>query len=50
MWELRDEVTNKVVYVGTEKECLEFSKKSPEVNYIMVECTKREDIGDKQWN
>lgn len=41
MWELRDEVTGKVVFVGTEKECLEYSKKFPEVNYIMVKYEKR---------
>lgn len=40
MWELRDEYTNKVVFVGTEKECLEYSKKFPEVNYIMVKCER----------
>ena len=43
MWELRDEVANKVVFVGTEKECLEFSKKFPEVNYIMVKCERRKE-------
>ena len=37
MWELRDEVTNKVVYVGTEEECIEYSKKHPEINFLMVE-------------
>lgn len=46
MWELRDEVTNKVVFVGTEAECLEYSKKFPEVNYIMVECEKGKNKGD----
>lgn len=40
MWELRDEYTNKVVFVGNEKECLEYSKEHPEVNYIMVKCQK----------
>ena len=41
MWELRDEVTNKVVFVGTEAECLEYSKKFPKVNFIMVEVKKK---------
>ena len=36
MWELRDEYTNKVVFTGTEKECLEYSKKFPEINYILT--------------
>lgn len=43
MWELRDEVTNKVIFVGNESECMEYSKKFPEVNYIMVECKKVKD-------
>lgn len=37
MFELRDEVTNKVIFVGSEKECLNFSKEHPEVNFIMTE-------------
>lgn len=37
MWELRDEVTNKVVYVGTEEECLAYSKKHPEINFLLNE-------------
>ena len=46
MWELRDEVTNKVVFVGTEAECLEYSKKFPEINFIMVECEKVKSKGE----
>ena len=46
MWELRDEITNKVVFVGTEAECLEYSKKFPEVNFIMVECKKGKSKGE----
>jgi len=46
MWELRDEVTNKVVFVGTEQECLEYSKKFPEINFIMVECKKAKSKGE----
>ena len=37
MWELRDEVTNKVVYVGTEEECLNYSKEHPNENFLMEE-------------
>ena len=36
MWELRDEVTNKVIFVGTEADCLKYSKEHPEVNYILT--------------
>ena len=44
MWELRDEVTNKVVFTGTEKECLDYSKRFPEINFIMSEVATKSHI------
>ena len=37
MVELRDSKTDKVVFVGTEKECIEYSKKEPERSFYFVE-------------
>ncbi len=35
MFELIDEQSGKVKKVGTEQECLEFSKQNPSCNYIL---------------
>ena len=41
MWEIRDEYTNKVLFVGTMEECLKYSKDHPDINFILTE-VKRE--------
>lgn len=40
MWEIRDEYTNKVLFVGTYEQCLEYSKQHPDVNFLMTEANK----------
>lgn len=40
MWELRDEVTNKVIFVGSEEECMKYSKEHPGINYILTKAEK----------
>ena len=40
MWEIRDEYTEKVLYVGTYEQCLQYSKDHPNINFIMTEANK----------
>lgn len=40
MFEMIDETTNKVKFIGTEKQCLEFSMKNPNCKYIMHDISK----------
>ena len=40
MWEIRDEYTNKVLYVGTYEQCLEYSKAHLDIKFIMTEANK----------
>lgn len=40
MWEIRDEYTNKVLFVGTYEQCLEYSKQHPDTNFLMTEANK----------
>jgi len=42
LYQMEDPKSNRVKFVGTEKECIEFSKKNPEINYIMTEVKKNE--------
>ncbi len=37
LYQLEDAKSERVVFVGTEKECLEYTKEDPERNYIMTE-------------
>lgn len=37
LYQMEDPKSERIVYVGTEKQCLEFSKKEPEITYIMTE-------------
>lgn len=37
LYQLEDAKSERVVFVGTEKECLEYTKEEPERNYIMTE-------------
>lgn len=40
MWELYDDKTDKIVFVGTEEECEEYSKHYPERKFYMIEVKK----------
>ena len=37
LYQLEDAKSERVVFVGTEKECLEYTKEDPDRNYIMTE-------------
>ena len=37
IFQMEDAKTDRVVFVGTEKECIEFSKENPDRNFIMTE-------------
>lgn len=37
LYQMEDAKSNRVEFVGTEKECMEYSKENPERNYIMTE-------------
>lgn len=37
LYQLEDVKSERVVFVGTEKECLDYTKEDPDRNYIMTE-------------
>ena len=41
MWEIRDEYTEKVLFVGTYEQCLQYSKEHPDTNFILTEANKQ---------
>ncbi len=40
MWGLYDDKTDRLVYVGSEKECEEYTKAFPETKFYMVDLQK----------
>ena len=36
LYEMEEAKSQRIVFVGTEKECIEFSKKNPDVKYNMI--------------
>ena len=36
LFQMEDAKTDRVVFVGTEKECIQFSKENPEIRYNMI--------------
>lgn len=42
LYQMEDAKTDRVVFVGTEKECLEFSKNNPDIKYNMIEVKEGE--------
>lgn len=37
LYQLEDAKSERIVFTGTEKECLEYTKEYPDRNYIMTE-------------
>lgn len=42
MWELFDSKTDRLVFVGTEEACIEYTKQFPDNNYYMVEVKSKQ--------
>ena len=40
MWGLYDDKTDRLVFVGSEKECEEYSKEPPDIKYYMLDLQK----------
>jgi len=40
MWQMYDDKTDRVVYVGSEKECEQYSKEHPDEKFYMIEIKK----------
>ena len=36
LFELRDSKTDRIVFVGTDKECIEYTKKEPERSFYFI--------------
>lgn len=42
LFKMEDAKTDRVAFVGTEKECMDFSKENPERSYNMIELKDNE--------
>ena len=42
MWELFDSKTDKLVFVGTEQACIEYTRQFPDRSYYMVEVKSKQ--------